>query len=152
MRAIRQYDSFRCGPVAVVNAMKWLGKTATYETMLRLSKKMKSITVTGTERPAMKKQMHKLGNVVLIYKPCISRIDSELDAGKLVILNFRWVNGKKEGLHYAVLYKRTPKFYYGWNIFRNQTSGKVRRKVMTREFLKQVKRKTRIYPIAWFLE
>ena len=153
MRPIRQRDSFRCGPVAIVNVRKWLGQKVTYRDVFPLSKKMATTPHSGTAGSILEKELKQCGGKVKrIIHPSVKELNDHIDRGGIVLLRYRWENTKDgEGYHYGVFIKRTPKYFIGWNIIRNQTVSRVSAKRM-QQYLRKTKRGGTTYPWAWLIE
>ena len=137
--------------------MKHLGLHATYETMMKLSNKMKAHPKRGTQRYDVQKQLDsKLAKFKIVRKyPTIKEVDKHLDKGGIVLLNYRWDRGKEHGYHYAVFFKRTKNFYSGYNEKRYETTSRRNKKKVKTYFKKHSKKnfegRKLTYPFAWFI-
>ena len=121
MRPVRQRNRYSCGPTAIVNVRKWLGKSASYEDIKKVSKKTKTAR-SGTDVSEFHTELKRCaGQVKKRIQPSISEVNAQLKKGNLVVLFYGWTNKNVEGAHFGVFFKKTKKRYFGWNISRTKT-------------------------------
>lgn len=126
MRFIRQHDHYRCGPVAIVNAVKLLGGKMTAADMKWFSEFVGCKPGYGVDPTALKKFARFLGlRITEILRPLKKDIDALLDAEIPVILNYDWKWRGETGRHYALFFKRSDTHYYALNAIRGETVSKI---------------------------
>ena len=130
-RFIKQRDLFRCGPVAVLNSLKFFGKKVTYKDLPRISKICKS-TRTGTSSFNLDTALRKLGknyfSVRKLQGWSFDTIDEALRNNKLVVVNYDWEDRKIEGTvtiiriqgHFTILVRDKFYNYYAVNNVRGK--------------------------------
>jgi hypothetical protein len=113
MTYIVQRDRYRCGPVAIFNALRWAGETVTYEKDIkRLSRLCECRAPRGTtHRPflkALRKEGRGLFTVDLVLRPSLKDFDGPLDEGCALVWNMKHQRGR----HYALIVgKRVANWY-----------------------------------------
>lgn len=117
MQYVKQRDRFRCGPVALLNALKWQGLRISLTGLRDLSELVQckwknSIKHSGTYLHHFNRVAKQLGYVRLAC-PSVTKIDRELKAGNIVILlriakDFSWG-------HYSIVIDHKRGRYYGVN-------------------------------------
>jgi hypothetical protein len=99
-RYIGQRDHFRCGPIAVLNALKWAGVPVTEKKDLkRISKLCKCVAGRGTPKRATTIALRKSKGIILskkVKKPTLKVLDEWIDNGGAVLLRYTWKLGPKE--------------------------------------------------------
>ena len=130
---IKQRDKFRCGPVAVLNSLRWAGANVSTNYVYELSEKCKTrpFGYGGTSHHDFDRVMRKEGGELfkadLILKPRINEIEEHLKKGGALVLNYAW--GKHR--HFVLLTEvsETGKTFAMINDFANRPAVvKVRRK------------------------
>ena len=111
MRYVRQRDQYSCGPIAIMNALKWAGLSATYRTHFHKIRSLCKTTMSwGTTPKNMTVTLEK-------YSKCLSfttkslvtlkEIDKHLAAGGAVILEYWFLDdemGYYDG-HYVFVFR-----------------------------------------------
>lgn len=113
IRYCKQQDNFSCGPVAIINAMKWRGMKASMDTHLGVLKKLCGTDKNGTYPDDMGRVLKKfVPGVEHIEAPPINLVDKYLDLGKAFIISYAYVKsgGEEEG-HFAMCIGRTKNHY-----------------------------------------
>jgi hypothetical protein len=151
-RFIKQRDNYSCGPVAIVNALKWAGVRATYAHVTLYSILCETEKDIGTQISALHKALTltKAFKVVRLYNPSIKRIDEHVDGGGAVLFASTTVLTEEdyEG-HYALIVSRSPKKFGICNL---DTSGNSYRAYPRNLFIrKYMKRFKRGKPVVWLL-
>lgn len=109
VRWVRQRDHYSCGPVAVLNILKWMGHPWTYKMLPALQVVCKCDVDVGTGRQNIERAMAKLGiNKKRKVFPKLRDIDAHLDSGGIILLEYFWT--EFDG-HYALCIGRTKKHY-----------------------------------------
>lgn len=104
---VKQRDRFRCGPVAVINAVKWAGGRMSYKTSIReITDQCHCVPGEGTMVIDLHKTLHKVGRrhfkSQYISKPTFSQVDDALAQGDAVVWNYKHNRGR----HYALIVGR----------------------------------------------
>jgi hypothetical protein len=93
-RYVRQKDDYGCGPIAVLNALKWAGYDAQYKRdyarLIRLCKCTKGGTIDDNFNKAIRqyKRLLVYPRKNPMYAPPISLVDACLDDGGAVAMGF----------------------------------------------------------------
>lgn len=116
-RYVRQRDAFRCGPVAILNALKWAGCRVTAELIPDLAREVSCAAPLGTSLSNMTRGLHKWGKGIFFTqtdrRPSLQKIERSLREGKAVILGY-WYhtddqkNKNFKNGHYALITKISP--------------------------------------------
>jgi len=93
VRYLKQRNPFSCGPIAIINAIRWAGGVAPYEKIHRLKKECVCIPKWGCPYAAFDRTLRKEGKglfkVKRKYRPTIAKVTSHLLNGGAVILDYR---------------------------------------------------------------
>jgi hypothetical protein len=152
-RYIRQKLAYSCGPIALMNAVKWAGYSLSRREYLdhyaHLCKYEKGFYGTGTQWKHMHKAIVATPELKLITKlenPTLRSLDRFLNKKYSAIVRYR----HKQGGHYIFMPKRTTRFYYVVNDDSRFTLAKISRK----NFSKKLRFKCPYDEIskAWVLE
>lgn len=98
-RYIKQRDKFSCGPVAILNALRWAGADVSTGYVYVLSDKCRCVPVgvrrdkVGTDHydfdRVIRQESEGLFRVDLILKPRLEEIETHLQDGGAVVLNYK---------------------------------------------------------------
>lgn len=126
VRFVKQRDRFRCGPVAILNALKFFGKKCDYSYLKRISNSCHCWGKDGTKSGKFDKALRRLGKrffrVRRTYNCSFDKIDGALRKNKLVIVNYTWIDERKTPHgHYTVLVRDESYNYYAINNYRGKT-------------------------------
>lgn len=103
-RYCKQRDQYRCGPIAILNALKWAGKKVTYKKHIeRLTRECKCKAPKGTWWFDITRVLRKYG--FSIYKRRVlsaKEIKKHLSNGGAIIVNAYW-DRKKNQRHFFLL-------------------------------------------------
>ena len=117
-RYYRQKDGWRCGPIAVLNALKWAGAKAPWRTYRdKLCAFMECCKYHGTEPQKVEDALRKWGKGLFTVryrteKLPLREIRRELDLGRAIVCDFGWPKAswvpRRENTdgHYALLVDR----------------------------------------------
>lgn len=140
-RYIKQRDKYSCGPVAVFNSLRWAGADVSSSYVYDLKDKCKlevSEEKQGVEHYDFDRVLREEGidlfRVDLILKPRMSEIETHLQTGGALVLNYAW----EEGRHYTLVTEEseTGKTFEMVNEFsKRPTVVKVRRKTFVERCL-----------------
>jgi len=110
MRYVKQRDKYSCGPVAIMNVLKWAGYAFNYEDSLPVLQKLcKCISVTGTKHANFDRALRlvtsrfKVFKVRRVHRPKLWQIEEHLREGGLVILNYYWRKDEEGHRHFMLL-------------------------------------------------
>ena len=126
VRFVKQRDRFRCGPVAILNALKFFGKKCTYSDLKKISVSCHCWGPGGTKESRLDEALRRLGKkyfrVRRTYNYSFDKIDEALRKNKLVIVDYVCVDeNKKLRGHYSVLVRDKFYNYYAVNNYKGKT-------------------------------
>ena len=106
-RYCKQQDQFSCGPVALLNAMKWAGKRVSYGDLPALRLACKCVPSTGTVASNLARASRQLidsHTIKHIHRPSLKLLNNHLEIGSF-ILNYGFLyHGEPHG-HYIFCFK-----------------------------------------------
>lgn len=113
-RYYKQRDEFRCGPIAIFNALKWAGGfpgLTAKQALPRLTTLCECVKPHGTYHRPLDKTLRLAGrgffDVRRVYAPKLKEIEKHLRAGGAIIINFRWLEMRKgkmvDARHYVLV-------------------------------------------------
>lgn len=106
IRYVKQKDEYNCGPIAIVNVLKWAGLPLTYGSMHIFNHLMGTSIRKGTRRLEMSKTL-KLFKQIINFRhknePSVEDIRNHLDKGGIAILLIRWIEDGESWGHYFVV-------------------------------------------------
>lgn len=150
MRYCRQRDTYSCGPIAVLNSMKWAGLPVSYKRLKYMQKtrgfcKQTGVGTRGLYR-LLRRSLKETCHIVFSAHPKLSHIIKHLQQGGAVLLLFHVVND--EG-HYSLLTDATPsgKTFTIINFDSSRTIMRIRKNILQ----SCLRRKKEWCPRAWFL-
>ena len=160
-RYIKQRDKSSCGPIAVINALKWSGHRVTE---LNSKKEIKIISrcakfnphnpkgLIGVPPDKLDQVMREFTNLNVgkrISTVKLKQIDQALDNGNAVILRYFWERGNRSGGHYILCVNKSDKTYTVVNDGRKvKTVMKRNRKTMERMLTTKLDGEG---PVAWII-
>ena len=165
-RYLNQKDDYSCGPIAIVNAFKWLGYSATTKDLIVLRKvceldKDYGVTIEGLNnglKYMCKKYKHP--KIRKTKKVTIKRIEKLISQGKAVLVDLGWMRpelGTTAG-HYFLIHKTVSGFLTKDAAFFRTINGPVKYKTnkvvpyLVRTDLAWIlKHRQSGWPTAWIL-
>lgn len=103
MEYITQKDNYRCGPVAIFNALLWVGKDTACWSVDELTTLAKCAPPKGTKYRPFVKALREVGrdlfDVKVETEPTLKFIEQQLVEGKALVWNFKCARGR----HYALI-------------------------------------------------
>ena len=127
VRYIRQKDQYSCGPIAIMNILKWSGVEFSYREAIKFFQKICNCRAShgGTTHSSFDWALRRVGehlegglHIRRVYRPALWQIEEHLKAGGVIALNYHWrkdTAGKKvkkvkkvkkgdlEGRHFILL-------------------------------------------------
>jgi len=122
MRYIKQKDNYSCGPVAIVNALKWAGEKTTYKNIKEIKQKCNCVSPSGMWHSRMTAYLRKNKSLVVTKirespNIKIKEIDNWLGLNNIVILRYNmWVRQNIWAGHYIMISDKTDGLYKVHNI------------------------------------
>lgn len=156
-RYVKQRDRYSCGPVAIINALKWAGYPASYDSIkyLRRLCKCKPYSYeedwTGTRSGDFTAAIIKAGHAKAFYcqyalQPSVETVRAHLDSGGAVVVLVLM----GEDAHYALFVGHCPGHILGINYdFKHAVIDMSTNSL--RSLLKKGKIKGNLYPEVWLL-
>lgn len=135
----RQHDQFNCGPVALLNALKWAGYPYTLKDLPRLSRlcKCKPGDLGGTLTCDFDRALRRYKRLIVLpddgpfERPYISMIDEHLDLGGVVVFSYIYkYHGRVEVSHLTLCIGREGKHYIFANDGQHKLLARRRRKTV----------------------
>lgn len=154
IRYVKQRDDYNCGPIAIVNVLKWAGLPLTYGSMHIFNQLMKTSLRRGTRRSEISSVL-KLFKEVISFRhkkePTLDDIRNHLDKGGIAIVLVRWMEDGQSWGHYFVVDEVINGGIYS---VINFTMSKPARDVMTSYTLAEwlAKRASGAGSKAWLIE
>lgn len=115
VRYVKQRDKYSCGPVAIMNVLKWVGVKFTYNTRIKVLQEIcNCIPIRGTKHAAFDKAFRRTMELLPIdirvrrvHRPKLKQIEDHLRSKGIVILNYRWQSKGVKGIsrHFMLLTK-----------------------------------------------
>lgn len=143
VRYCKQYDDWSCGPIAVLNILKWAGYPHTTKHLPHLKRKLKHITGEGTYVYMMTEVLRSYKRIKIsprVFRPSLRQICSRLDRGEIVLLTTAIMKGGKiDHGHYCLCVGKSPNDTF-FTIVNDDDKAEFRvsRKRFEREWLKKV--------------
>ena len=158
-RYVRQYDRYSCGPVAIINALKWCGRSYSLKNDLRkFQHACRCGYMHGTRMSDLDWVLRKFIPSTFVVKrkryPVIGDIEKHLKVGGIVILNFAWKDKIGNIGHYMVCDKMTNsgRKFRLVNGRRKRTLIAVRRKGFVHNLhRRKYNGQCASWPTAWFV-
>lgn len=140
----KQRHSASCGPVAVINILKWLGRHATYDSHLKKFLKLGWDVKDGMQ---FNKFSKSLKHFKIKYKrhiqPSMREVIQMLDRGHAIVVLYKWFYRGRSGAHYAAI------FGYDDIHFSAKNAECAKYRFILGEFFRSAKRHSHIYPVVW---
>ena len=154
IRYTKQYDHYSCGPVAIINALKWAGYSASLKKdKPRILKISKCKPPKGTSVFNLNKAILRCLELDLEYDDCpdLRTLRAHLRTRQgAAILRYKWWSKKRKCWqgHYFLTTGLTSsgKYYYVINMF----TGKVKQRRLAKKFIKELSR-NREQLRCWYL-
>ena len=109
-RYMKQRDQYSCGPVAIMNTLKWSGFKFSYEDQIEHFQSLCGCTSSeGTFHAPFDKALRiaskELGgfNVKRIYYPKLWQIEKHLEAGGVIVLSYSWEVDEDYSRHFSLI-------------------------------------------------
>jgi len=154
MRYTKQRKSYNCGPVAILNAMRWAGQN---ENLSSIEEKCKCEFPYGTQPKDLNAAIDYYKKDLLVsYKrinPSIDNIKNHLRKGGIILYRYLYYVDNKVKGHYSVIdgLSRSEKSFYTVNQYGlGKARQSVREKMFINEYIYNARTKT-LPNIAWFI-
>jgi len=157
MRYIKQKDTYSCGPIALINAMKWAGFNYTYKDLKRMQRLCKCKYPNGTHWRDMTnaiRDMSKLMTTTRKNWPLILDIIKHLEKDGVVILAYK--RDPKHVGHYILItdYDKEKQEFKVVNAGRpcTRTTSKMKKDTLDNIIKhRYMKNRRPHFPAAWFI-
>ncbi len=156
-RYTKQRDKFRCGPIAILNALRWVGVSIPYKELLpSLERLCECVAPDGTRHAAFDRTLREVGKDIFtvrrVHHPSLAQIEEHLREGGHIILNYRWTHAGMDRRHFESLVEvsLSGRSFY---VVNGSLRGPALRKVTRTRFKEYDLRFQRVDPSfkAWFL-
>jgi hypothetical protein len=157
IRYVRQRDRYSCGPIAIINAIKWAGKSASiWQDFEAVTQDCKCVPPGGTKHADFDHALRKHSRGFRAKRriqPSFTSIERYLRMPRsAVIVNYAYDRDGVRGAHYALFIgtSRSGESFVGINIRRKTVFS-----ISRQEFMRDLRRRKdgcgRVYPRVWFL-
>lgn len=109
-RYVKQRDKFSCGPVAIMNVLKWAGVELSHDETIKPFRTIcRCDPEVGTNHPnfdrALRLITDEVGGIKVrrVYKPKLPEIEQHLREEGIVILNYHWRYDDEWNRHFMLL-------------------------------------------------
>jgi len=118
IRWISQKNNFSCGPIAILNLLKWIGLSISYKRNYEKLFKSCKCTWKGTHQHVFQKCLDKINGVVICPKnlPTIESIEAAIQLGQIVIMKSSYVMEKTVEGHFFIISEMTEDKFFCINI------------------------------------
>jgi len=140
----RQTDGFRCGPISVMNALRWAGcdyPFSYFKEELDVDS-LAPYTPRGTCQEDMDYMLNRwadysqlFGVVKFHSRPSLKLLDGIIRKGNSAVIHYAWELSN----HYSLAFQRTPCFYYIANHYTIPGNKKAVHKVSRRSLSKDLR-------------
>ena len=104
-RYVKQRDAYSCGPVAIMNVLKWAGQQFAYQDKIaRIQWWCKNKKKRGTNHLNFDRALRHFGkhlNIKRVYYPKLHEIEAHLNQGGIVVLTCITDKTKIRGISYT---------------------------------------------------
>lgn len=170
-RYVKQRNTYSCGVIAVINALKWAGYNFTYDQLYNvLSEVLQTNSEIGTEEKYLDKVLKLFGSKVFsvthVKSINFKQLNKEIEEGHAVILLTHTDDHDKD-MHYFLVIGKQDKKFIAINLFTNESESLITEKqlrfYLDRKKLKNIissndmdlkkaRKDFKYYPQAWILE
>jgi len=159
-RYTKQRDTFRCGPIAILNSIKWTGIEAPYSQFVPIiSRLSRCEPPEGTSHGFFDQALRIVGQkcpkpfqVRRINQPYLFQIEDHLRADGAVILNYYWRQEYLDARHFLLITGLSPSGQTLYTV-NGHREGRALRAVRRQTFVNHHLRFQRVDESfkAWFL-
>lgn len=157
----RQKDEFSCGPIAILNAVRWASRRKRIDKLRILVNAVCQCFTDGTPHTIFNVLLRQIGRITNLYKVVkfskknsvnIQAIDSHIHRGGCIVVSSYVDYGcSKDGHYYlvtAISGKRKPRY-----LAINYEDGRIATWITRKHLLKNLERvdKSVDWPAVWFL-
>lgn len=128
MRYITQQQHDKsCGPIAIMNALKWLGESVSYRKDLELFKQIGYTINSGWYRHELRRGLNYFNIKHKLHKaPTLTAMKQILKKGNSIIMEHDWVLEDTTGGHYIFIDGYEDSFFKAYNTLTLKSeSGKI---------------------------
>lgn len=154
-RYVRQKDQFSCGPIAIMNALKWAGIRTTYKTHFReirtLCKTTASWGTTPENMTATIRKYCRCLNFTTKSLVTLREIDEHLASGGAVILEYWFRDEMDYDGHYVFIFREHGHDFIAANAMLGSPAAQPCPRGMLKSMLSCKKYRHTGSPSAWFL-
>jgi uncharacterized protein YehS (DUF1456 family) len=133
-RYVQQRDNTSCGPIAIINALKWANVKVTYKDLDKYVKKCRSHLKLGTWPRHLIGVLSREKHLKVVYYPTLNlkKIDNILKSNNIVLVDYYYINKKHKYGHWFMIESFTNKKYNCINLYKRQTISYVSRSEMNK--------------------
>ena len=150
----KQQHNDTCGPVAIINALKWLGYSAVYRDMVEDFRKLGCDE--GTSCYDLRRMLNAYGVKYKLHKrSSVKDIERILDRGNAAIVGYDWVHEESRSGHYIFIDFHLEKWFNAYNYKSGFETGMLRKDTLdayfyaTRKYRKDAKNSQKWMPVVW---
>lgn len=145
MRYLKQRDRYTCGPIAVINALKWAGVKVSYNSHFNRIKKISKCKFDGVDYDGITKAIKNYKSIFTMWENHfvrISDIDAYLKSGASIILEYYYKDLEspdKYSGHFVFISGKWGKYFL---LVNNYQKGPALQLCKRRELINMLKNKT----------
>jgi len=132
----KQQHKLSCGPVAIMNALKWLGESVSYKKDLKLFEQIGYTIKHGWWRHELRRGLNYFNIKHKLYKqPTLQDMKNILKRGNSIILAYDWFAENSDGGHYIFMDSYNGKYFQAYNVSKKgKEKGKINDMYMKQTF------------------
>ena len=144
-----------CGPVAIINALRWAGQKAPYSlSKSKIRKACKWNSGKGTRHTNFEKALRKFGGKYFSIRkkkrPTLKEMRKHLSAGQAIVLSYAWESGGERSRHFSLLIPHDG-FVYRVNSYRKGPAAVLVGEGSFRRYELRFQRTKECGLVGWFL-
>lgn len=118
MKYVAQRNLYSCGPIAIINALKWAGQNVTYKKYYKKLIRKTKCTYSGTHdlniSVALFDYVNSFNKIEWLVEPTIKDINKHLSSGGAAIISYDLLSNevKERECHFLLVVKKEKEYYH----------------------------------------
>lgn len=120
IRWIAQRNKYSCGPIAILNVMKWAGLQVNYKKDYKFLSQKCRCTKDGTHQYSFQKCLDNIKNTSVLQKnlPTIASIEESIESKSIVVMKSSYLlRPKKVEGHFFIISEMTDDQFFCVNVY-----------------------------------